>query len=244
MKTNIGHLDTAAGVAGMVKVVEMLRHRTMVPNLHFREPNPEVDWQSSPFYVNDRTTPWRSDGVRRAAVNSLGVGGTNAHIVLEEAPTQVAAPSDTSGTVLVLSARSKASLDRATARLADRLEQDASLDLQDVAFTLATGRRRFAVRRAVVAASKEDAIAALRSGSPLKWLGAASTEPGTKVAFLFPGGGAQYPGMAADLYESEPVFRSRVDSCLELLRAHESIDLRPLMFPARRPRNGGGSGAR
>jgi acyl transferase domain-containing protein/thioesterase domain-containing protein/acyl carrier protein len=232
VKTNIGHLDTAAGVAGVVKVVEMLRHRTMVPNLHFREPNPEVDWPSSPFYVNDKTTSWSADGPLRAAVNSLGVGGTNAHIVVEEAPRQVSTPSATPGTVLVLSARSKGSLDRATARLADHLEQNPSLGLQDVAYTLATGRRRFAVRRAVVAASHEEAIASLRSGSPAKLLGAATTQVGTKVAFLFPGGGAQYPGMAADLYKSEPVFRSRVDSCLELLRVHENIDLRPLMFPA------------
>ncbi len=232
VKTNIGHLDTAAGVAGVVKVVEMLRHRTMVPNLHFREPNPEVDWPSTPFYVNDKTTAWDADGPLRAAVNSLGVGGTNAHLVLEEAPEQPSVPSETPGTVFVLSARSKGSLDRATARLADHLEQHPSLDLQDVAFTLAMGRRRFPVRRAVVAASTEDAIAALRSGSATKLLGAAQTQPGTKVAFLFPGGGAQYPGMAADLYTSEPVFRSRVDSCLELLRVHEGIDLRPLMFPA------------
>jgi acyl transferase domain-containing protein/thioesterase domain-containing protein/acyl carrier protein len=232
VKTNIGHLDTAAGVAGVVKVVEMLRHRTMVPNLHFREPNPEVDWPSTPFYVNDKTTAWASDEPLRAAVNSLGVGGTNAHIVLEEAPEQPSVPSETPGTVLVLSARSKGSLDRATARLADHLAQNPAVDLQDVAFTLALGRRRFPVRRAIVAASTEDAIAALRSGSPTKLLGAANTQPGTKVAFLFPGGGAQYPGMAADLYTSEPVFRSRVDSCLELLRVHERIDLRPLMFPA------------
>jgi acyl transferase domain-containing protein/thioesterase domain-containing protein len=231
VKTNIGHLDTAAGVAGVVKVVEMLRHRTMVPNLHFREPNPEIDWPSTPFYVNDKTTPWNADGPLRAAVNSLGVGGTNAHLVLEEAPAQPAASSNSLSTVLVLSARSKASLDRATARLADHLEQNPSLDLQNAAFTLAIGRRRFPVRRAVVAASTEEAIASLRSGNPTKLLGAPHTEPGNKVAFLFPGGGAQYPGMAADLYTSEPVFRSRVDSCLELLRVHEGIELRPLMFP-------------
>jgi acyl transferase domain-containing protein/thioesterase domain-containing protein len=231
VKTNIGHLDTAAGVAGVIKVVEMLRHQTMVPNLHFREPNPEVDWPSTPFYVNDKTTPWTSEGPRRAAVNSLGVGGTNAHIVVEEAPKQISRPREMPGTVLVLSARSKASLDRATARLADHLEQHPSIELDDVAYTLATGRRRFPVRRAVVAASHQEAITSLRSGSPAKLLGAANTQLGTKVAFLFPGGGAQYPGMAADLYESEPVFRARVDNCLELLRAHENIDLRPLMFP-------------
>ena len=120
-------------------------------------------------------------------------------------------------------------LDRATARLADRLEADPSLDLADVAFTLAAGRRRFAERRAVVCASREDAVEALRS--PARRLGAASDRSGTKVAFLFPGGGAQYPGMASDLYRSEPAFRARVDECLALLRTRESLDLRPLMFP-------------
>jgi acyl transferase domain-containing protein/thioesterase domain-containing protein len=229
-KTNIGHLDTAAGVAGFVKVVEMLRHRTLVPNLHFEEPNPEVNWAATPFYVNNRTAPWDADGPLRAGINSLGVGGTNAHVVLEEAPVLPTAPTSKAGSLLLLSARSKASLDSAARRLADHLEHDDEANLQDVAFTLATGRRRFAERRVVVGASREAAIAALRStGSRV---GATSTQSGTKVAFLFPGGGAQYPGMAADLYKSEPAFRARVDSCLELLKTHERLDLRPLMFPA------------
>jgi acyl transferase domain-containing protein/thioesterase domain-containing protein len=230
VKTNIGHLDTAAGVASFVKVVEMLRHQTMVPNLHLTEPNPEVDWATTPFYVNTKTAEWQSKGPRRASINSLGVGGTNAHVVLEEAPAVTAArPSDTE-TVFLLSARSNESLDRATRRLADCFEQDETLDLRDAAFTLAVGRRRFSERRAVVANSREAAIAALRSNGP--WAGASSPASATKVAFLFPGGGAQYPGMAADLYKSEPVFRALVDRCLELLQKHEGLDLRPLMFPA------------
>ena len=229
VKTNIGHLDTAAGVASFVKVVEMLRHRTLAPSLHFREPNPEVDWEKTPFFVADRAAPWPSDGPRRAGVNSLGVGGTNAHVVVEEAAAPPPPAPSRGPTLVLLSARTKASLDRATARLADRLEADPSLDLADVAFTLAAGRRRFAERRAVVCASREDAVEALRS--PARRLGAASDRSGTKVAFLFPGGGAQYPGMASDLYRSEPAFRARVDECLALLRTRESLDLRPLMFP-------------
>ena len=233
-KTNIGHLDTAAGVAGFVKVVEMLRHQTLVPSLHFREPNPEVDWPNTPFFVSNRTLPWTSetDDPLRASVNSLGVGGTNAHVVLEEARPARSTQPGRATTVLVLSARSKASLDRATRRLADRLERTPEVNLNDVAFTLGTGRRRFAERRAIVATSAADAIEALGAGSPLRWLSAPTLSQGAKVAFLFPGGGAQYPGMAADLYASEPVFRASVDTCLDLLRAHHRIDLRPLLFPA------------
>ena len=163
VKTNIGHLDTAAGVASFIKVVQMLRHRTLPPSLHFREPNPEIDWERTPFFVADRAAPWPSDGPRRAGVNSLGVGGTNAHVVLEEAAAPPPPAPSRGPPLLLLSARTKASLDRATARLADRLEADPALDLADVAFTLAAGRRRFAERRAVVCASREDAVEALRS---------------------------------------------------------------------------------
>ena len=232
-KTNIGHLDTAAGVAGFIKVVEMLRHQSLVPNLHFREPNPEVDWPKTPFFVSDRTAAWRSKSGEplRASVNSLGVGGTNAHVVLEEARPIRSTQPGRATTVLVLSARSKASLDRATARLADHLERTPDLSLNDVAYTLAAGRRRFPERRAIVAASAEEAIAGLRAGGPPRWLSAPTLQQGAKVAFLFPGGGAQYPGMAADLYASEPVFRARVDTCLDLLETHHGIDLRPVLFP-------------
>jgi acyl transferase domain-containing protein len=231
VKTNIGHLDTAAGVASFVKVMEMMRHRTLVPNLHYREPNPEVDWAKTPFFVSDRIASWPSDGPLHASVNSLGVGGTNAHVVLEEGPFPRAAAAPRASVPLLLSARTRASLDRATKRLADRLEGEDAPDLNDAAFTLATGRRRFSERRAIVSSSREDAIAALRSEGSPRWLGGTSNQSGTKVAFLFPGGGAQYPGMASDLYKSEAVFRSRVDECLHLLRAREGLDLRPVMFP-------------
>jgi acyl transferase domain-containing protein/thioesterase domain-containing protein len=232
-KTNIGHLDTAAGVAGFIKVVEMLRHQSLVPNLHFQEPNPEVDWPNTPFYVSERTTPWQSETGEplRASVNSLGVGGTNAHVVLEEARSIPSARAGRATTVLVLSARSKASLDRATSRLADHLERTPDLLLNDVAHTLAVGRRRFQERRAIVAASTEDAIVALRAGGAPRWLGAPTLQQGAKVAFLFPGGGAQYPAMGADLYASEPVFRARVDTCLDLLKTQQGIDVRGVMFP-------------
>ena len=233
-KTNIGHLDTAAGVAGFIKVVEMLRHQSLVPNLHFREPNPEVDWPATPFYVSQRTAPWvpASGEPLRASVNSLGVGGTNAHVVLEEVPQRGAPRRGRAATILVLSARTKPALDRAASRLADHFDRTPDADLNDVAFTLAHGRRRFSERRAIVASSPAAAAAALRAGGPLNSITAPTLQQGAKVAFLFPGGGAQYPGMAADLYESEPIFRGRVDTCLDLLKAEHRLDLRPLLFPA------------
>ena len=232
VKSNIGHLDTAAGVASFIKVVEMLRHRTLVPSLHIEEPNPEVDWASTPFSVNASTRPWTGAGPLRAGVNSLGVGGTNAHVILEEAPGHALSPAPRRAEPLLLSARSRAGLDRATERLAAHLESEPATSLADVAYTLAAGRRRFAERRCVVARSTEDAVAALRSPDARRRPTSRDERAATPVAFLFPGGGAQYPGMAASLYEAEPVFRARLDECLEIVRSREDLDLRPLMFPS------------
>ncbi len=231
VKSNIGHLDTAAGVASFIKVVEMLRHRTLVPSLHFREPNPEVDWASTPFTVNAETRDWTGEGPLRAGVNSLGVGGTNAHVILEEASEREASPAGREGQPLVLSARSRPALDRATERLASLLESEPSVSLADVAYSLAAGRRRFAERRVVVARSAQDAIANLRSDEPRRRPTARDDRVGTPVAFLFPGGGAQYPGMAASLYDAEPAFRKRLNECLDIVRDQERLDLRPIMFP-------------
>ncbi len=234
LKTNIGHLDTAAGVCGLIKTALALYHGAIPPSLHFEAPNPRIDFAGSPFFVNTELRPWVSaSGPRRAGVTSLGMGGTNAHVVLEEAPAvPVATPAEGSRPqqLLLLSARSAAALDRSTSRLADHLRDNSGLDLPDVAFTLTHGRTSFQHRRALLATDLADATRALEMLDPERILSTAP-EPGDRpVAFLFPGQGAQYPGMGRGLYDSEPAFRADVDRCCELLRPLLGLDLREVLF--------------
>jgi acyl transferase domain-containing protein/thioesterase domain-containing protein/acyl carrier protein len=231
VKTNIGHLDTAAGVASLVKTALALHHRQMPPSLNFEAPNPAIDFAGSPFTVNDRLTDWVSDGPRRAGVNSLGVGGTNAHAVLEEAPARRSDESDWPFQPLIVSARSKAALDDACARLAAHLRAKPDQPLADVAFTLREGRRAFDKARVVVAGSHAEAADLLEGKDPRRiWAHDRLTAP--EVVFMFPGGGAQYAGMARDLYETEPEFRDWMDRGLAVLEPRLDYSIRDLWLPA------------
>jgi len=234
LKTSIGHLDAAAGVAGLIKVALALHEGVIPPTLHFRSPNPKLGLEESPFYVNTAPLPWpRGSAPRRAGLSSLGVGGTNAHVVLEEAPTPEPATATRPEQLFVLSARSVAALDAATARLAAHLEAHTETDLADAAFTLQTGRRVFAHRRAVVAASRADAIGRLSTLDPKAVATGAAPPVAPRVSFLFPGQGAQHVDMGRGLYEAEPVFRRQVDECAEVLRPELGLDLRRILYPAR-----------
>ncbi|HEX2163536.1 MAG TPA: type I polyketide synthase, partial [Thermoanaerobaculia bacterium] len=227
IKTNLGHLDAAAGAAGFIKAVLVLQHGEIPPSLHFREPNPKIGFGA--LAVADRLRPWpRGADPRRAGVSSFGIGGTNAHAVLEEAPERPGSGPSRPRQLLVLSARTPAALDAASARLAEHLEAHPEVPAADVAFTLATGRRAFEHRRAVVAAGPEDAAARLRDGRVLAAGAPARERP---VAFLFPGQGAQFPGMGEGLYAGEAVFRETVDRCAALAAPHLGLDLRELLFP-------------
>ena len=168
VKTNIGHLDAAAGVAGLIKTVLSLKHRMLPPSLHFETPNPRIDFANSPFYVNTKLSEWRANGTpRRAGVSSFGIGGTNAHVILEEAPPLAVDTNSRSAHVLVLSARTPAALETAAKNLAAHLRKRPDLNLADVAYTLQVGRRVFEHRRAHVCTDHADALAALEtSGQP------------------------------------------------------------------------------
>lgn len=233
VKTNIGHLDTAAGVASLIKTSLALHHGQMPPSLGFEKPNPAIDFETSPFVVNDRLTPWeRRDHPRRAGVNSLGVGGTNAHVVLEEAPLRPASEaSDWPFQILTLSGRNKAALDENARRLAAHLRAHPEQPLADVAFTLKEGRHAFEKRRVVVAESHEEAARLLEQETPHR-VHSHSALDRPDVAFLFPGGGAQYAGMARDLYETEPVFADWMDRGLTALAEITDEDIRALWLPA------------
>ncbi|MEU6508496.1 beta-ketoacyl synthase N-terminal-like domain-containing protein [Streptomyces sp. NPDC046942] len=216
VKTNVGHLDTAAGMAGLIKTILMLRHRTLVPSLHFESANPEIDFAAGPFYVNTETRPWPAGASpRRAGVSSFGVGGTNAHIVLEEPPAQAARPEAPAAgpRLLVLSARTPAALDTATARLARQLRQDRGLELTDVAQTLALGRRIHAHRRALVATGTRDAALALALGDDSRVL--TSVTNGPRPVLLLDAGAIASREHAEDLQERVPAFREHLAHCAE-----------------------------
>ncbi len=231
VKTNIGHLDITAGVAGLIKTVLALESRELPPSLHFSSPNPKINFAQSPFYVVDSLRPWPEGRTpRRAGVSSFGIGGTNAHVAVEEAPPMPASSPATPRQLLVASARSAPALESAVLNLADHLDSHPALNLADVAATLQTGRRAFAYRHFVVADDCAEAARRLRepTRAPLR----AATDTSPPVAFLFPGQGVQHVNMAVGLYEAEPVFRGCVDECCRILAPRLGLDLRSLLFPA------------
>jgi acyl transferase domain-containing protein/acyl carrier protein len=231
VKSNIGHTDTVAGVAGLIKAVLALEHREMPPTRHYTAPNPALNLPQSPFFVDAACRPWaRGTSPRRAAVSSFGIGGTNAHAVLEEAPPRAERAAAPRWQVLTLSARSDAALDAMSTRLRDHLASHEDLDLADVAFTLQEGRRAFAVRRTVIAESRAAAVEALRANDPRSVHGGTAPNRAPLVAFMFTGQGAQYPRMGAGLYETEPVFRDAIDDCAARFGSILGEDVRDLFL--------------
>ena len=233
VKTNIGHLDTAAGVAGLVKTSMALHHRQIPPSLGYEAPNPAIDFETSPFRVNDNLRDWSSHkGPRRAGVNALGVGGTNAHMVLEEAPKRAASEeSDFPFQILCLSALSKGALDGNAKALAAHLRANPDLDLADVAWTLKQGRRHFGKRRVLVAETPAEAADLLEANTPREVFTHDNLGTDPETVFMFPGGGAQYAGMARDLYETEPEFADWMDRGLDHLQQQLDYDIRALWLP-------------
>jgi acyl transferase domain-containing protein/NADPH:quinone reductase-like Zn-dependent oxidoreductase/NAD(P)-dependent dehydrogenase (short-subunit alcohol dehydrogenase family)/acyl carrier protein/protein-L-isoaspartate O-methyltransferase len=222
VKSNFGHLDAAAGVTGLIKAVLALQHHVLPPTVHFENPNPKLNLENSPFFVNNVARDWVADSPRQAGVSSFGIGGTNAHVVLQEAPPQESGPTPRSPCLLVLSAKTRGALDMLRRNLVKHLDRHKDLNLADVSFTLAVGRRTFPERCAVVCNGRDDAIAKLNLALP----GAVDTPPsGARVAFLF---SAEHPsGIQGilELYQSEPAFREAIDACTTILK--HRLGLRP-----------------
>jgi amino acid adenylation domain-containing protein len=231
LKSNVGHMVIAAGAAGVIKTALALSHEKLPGTVHFKAPNPKIDFAGSPFIVQASPAAWPRGSVPRlAGVSSFGVGGTNAHAVLEEAPVSPPAQPGTGPQLLRLSARTPAALQSSIERLAAHLERHPQLDLADVAHTLDVGRREFAQRSFVVASSTADAVKQLREadGARARIRAVPGAEPSTVL--VFPGQGAQYAGMGRDLHAHDPFFRQAFDECLDALNGTIRFDLRSLMF--------------
>ena len=233
LKANVGHLDAAAGVTGVIKAALALYHGRIPPSINYQRPNPHIDFESSPFFVNTAAIPWdRGHQPRRAGVSSFGFGGTNAHIVLEEAPDVARSEARRSDKpwIIPLSAKTGEALAQRKELLAEHLVRQPEPELEHVAHTLALGRSRMPFRSAIVAADVSSAIRALRQPEPSTSVTRSTPATGTQVAFLFTGQGAQYPGMGAGLYGTEPVFAAAIQDCARTLGAITGDDLVDLLY--------------
>jgi acyl transferase domain-containing protein/acyl carrier protein len=235
VKSNMGHLASAAGIAGLIKAVLTVEHGEIPPSLHYTRPNPQIDFPSTPFFVNTALKPWLTDKAapRRAGVSSFGIGGTNVHVVLEQPPPPGESGPGRDWQPLILSARSANALDRATDNLADWLRKHPNAALADVAFVHATGRKSFAHRRGLVIPTDDvgQAVQLLDGHNGQRVTSGVPEAHNRPVAFMFPGQGTQFPGMARGLYRTERSFRASVDYCAELLSPCLRVDLRRLLFP-------------
>ncbi|GAB3738133.1 amino acid adenylation domain-containing protein [Spirosoma lituiforme] len=231
IKSNIGHLVSAAGVAGFIKTVLSLHHRQIPPSLFYKNPNPAIDFTNSPFYVNAALKDWQSNAIRRAGVSSFGVGGTNVHVVVEEAEPKLPLPENSSSRPCQLiswSAKSSESREVYGHSLAIHCRQTSPIKLADVAFTLQTARSAFTHRRFLVASSGDELLDKI--SVPLSANAKTVTQAPGPVVFMFPGQGSQYANMGRELYECEPAYRDAIDECAELLTAHLDIDIRQVLY--------------
>jgi len=240
VKTNVGHLEAAAGVAGLIKVILAMQHEEIPPHLHFKQPNPHINWDKLPIAVPTEPTPWSTGKKRRlAGVSSFGISGTNAYVILEEAPIREPQPAtaERSGHLLTLSAKTEEALKELAKSYEQYLTEKPDLDLGDVCFTAYTGRSHFEHRLSVVASSTTQVCEKLAAFSTQQEAtGVFSRQvSGTsqpKVAFLFTGQGSQYVGMGRQLYETQPIFRAALDHCNELLRPYLEKPLLEVLYPA------------
>jgi acyl transferase domain-containing protein len=231
LKSNIGHLNTVSGAAGLIKAAMSVKTGEIPPNLNFDTPNPKIDFANSPFFVPTELTKWPDEGPRRAGVSSFGIGGTNTHIIVEQPPLVVSGKTARSVHVALVSAKSASTLDAACARLAEHLRANPDENIADVCHTLATGRTLYPFARVAICGDVHEAAEALSGNDPAAVVGGQRAAAGQPVTFLFPGQGSQHVNMGRELYNEEPVFRREIDNCAALLKPHLGLDLRTLLFP-------------
>jgi acyl transferase domain-containing protein/acyl carrier protein len=232
VKGNVGHLGAAAGISSLIKAAHCVREGQLPPSINFTEPNPRIDFATSPFYVNTALAGWTAGGhPRRAGVSSFGIGGTNAHLVLEQPPAPAAsAPARRACQLIALSAQTPTALDTATAQLGEHLATSEA-SLADVAYTLSVGRGTLPVRRILVASDAGEAAERLAGDEGKRlFTRTVAARSERRVAFLFPGQGSQYVQMARGLYDTEPAFAAEIDRCAAVLAGHNEMDLCGLLF--------------
>ncbi|MBW4569109.1 MAG: acyltransferase domain-containing protein [Tolypothrix carrinoi HA7290-LM1] len=233
VKPNIGHLDIASGVASLIKTVLALKYKQIPPSLNFEAPNPEIDFVNSPFYVNTKLTEWKANNTPRlAGVSSLGFGGTNAHVILEEAPEIKYCDDSRPWQLILVSAKTSSALETATANLVTYLKQHPDINLANVAHTLKVGRRAFNHRRMLVCQSVKDAVSVLETQEQERIFTVCQEHREQPVIFMFSGQGSQYANMGRELYEVEPTFKKHVDTCAQILQPHLGLDIRSLLYPS------------
>ncbi len=237
VKSNVGHLDAAAGVTGFIKTVLSLKNKVLPPSLHFVKPNPRLDLENSPFYVNTKLKEWKnSDYPLRAGVSSFGMGGTNAHVILEEAPLAENYPETREWKLVVLSAKTEASLKAMINKLSLHFKANKDINLSDVAYTLQTGRKEFKYRYAFVCKNLKNAVQVIEdslnkqrtSNDSAYCFGQAKASK--SIIFMFPGQGSQYINMGRELYEKEPIFRNEMETCFEQLKKLVDYDIKKILF--------------
>ncbi|BAV05296.1 amino acid adenylation domain-containing protein [Filimonas lacunae] len=227
VKSNIGHLTHAAGVAGIIKTAFALYHQQLPPSIHYNTPNPEIDFGNSPFYVNAALTHWKSEGERLAGVSSFGVGGTNVHVILQEYPhNSIPLLKQPDAALFSWSAKSANSAHLYAGKLKDFIAHNPQAGIGDIAYTLQTTRETLPFRQTLVATSTADAMRQLSEELPAVEVPAKAME----VAFLFPGQGAQFNNMGKAIYDREPVFQQAVDECAVLLQDIMGEDIRSIIY--------------
>jgi acyl transferase domain-containing protein len=247
VKTNVGHLNIASGVTGFIKAVLALKHRLIPPTLHFHIPDPAADLENSPFFVNITLSPWKNDAYPlRAGVNSFGIGGTNAHVILEQAPVFGRQKTEDSGRsqgrgevpspsreyqLIVLSAKTPTALENMTTNLAQYLEKNPDIDLQDIAYTLMVGRRTLKHRGMLVCSDVAEALRKFSLPKPGKLHTSFTELEKRPVIFMFSGLGSQYVNMGKDLYQTEPLFREEMDRCFEILNNMVDYNIKEILYP-------------
>ncbi|MDH5394004.1 MAG: amino acid adenylation domain-containing protein, partial [Gammaproteobacteria bacterium] len=231
-KTNVGHMDAAAGVTGLIKTVLAMENRQIPASLHYKKPNPQIDFENSPFYVVDKLQQWKpAAGVLRAGVSALGVGGTNVHVIVEEAPEADESGDSRDWQVLMLSARNDEALAANQKQLLAHLESHRQSSLADISYTLQVGRTDFNCRRFFVCRDQDDAVHELQSDKSTKMTSQSGDAGDSKIVFMFPGQGAQHVNMGRELYENENTYRQCIDDCAEILKQHLDLDLREILYP-------------
>ncbi|MCB0644170.1 MAG: type I polyketide synthase, partial [Phaeodactylibacter sp.] len=230
VKSNIGHLDAAAGIASLIKAVLCVKEGRLVPSINFSEANPVLELEHSPFYVSREDRPWPAEfSVRRAGVSSLGVGGTNVHVLLEEPPTPEASSRPGGPSIIALSAATAASLEAQKAQWAAAISDQSIAALPDLEFTSLYGRKAMPFRFCSVAGDTAQLVAQLR-GENLEHTFSGTALDRAETFFLFPGQGSQYPDMAAGLYRMDPAFQSDMDRCFDFLKSSFNLQLKPILF--------------